>query len=303
MSYTPVTVILMFFVYAFMGWCAEVAFAACKTGKFVNRGFLNGPVCPIYGFGLVAVILALTPLEDRLFLLFIASMAVTTVLELITGWVLEKAFHMKWWDYSGEKFNIGGYVCLEFSILWGFAAMFVLKIVHPLVYSGIMLMPDTVKTAVAAIFLIIIAIDCASTVSAILKLQKRLAVISGLAGEMRELSDTIGDAISERVIRTFDAAVETKGMYAELLEMIQRHKEEEKALAEANRRAEQELWDNIKDVNKSRRDRYEALKKREDDGLSGLSRIHNRLIKAFPNMKTYGYDEALGEIKKYSEKK
>ena len=98
MSYTPVTVILMFFVYAFMGWCAEVAFAACKTGKFVNRGFLNGPVCPIYGFGLVAVILALTPLEDRLFLLFIASMAVTTVLELITGWVLEKAFHMKWWD-------------------------------------------------------------------------------------------------------------------------------------------------------------------------------------------------------------
>ena len=100
----------MFFVYAFMGWCAEVAFAGLRHGRFVNRGFLNGPICPIYGFGLVGVIYLLIDLKDNLFILFLGSVIVTTVIEYITGWVLEKLFHAKWWDYTNNRFNIHGYV-------------------------------------------------------------------------------------------------------------------------------------------------------------------------------------------------
>ena len=98
----------MFFVYAFMGWCAEVAFAGLRYGRFVNRGFLNGPICPIYGFGLVGVIYLLIDLKDNLFILFLGSVIVTTVIEHITGWVLEKLFHAKWWDYTNNRFNIHG---------------------------------------------------------------------------------------------------------------------------------------------------------------------------------------------------
>ena len=79
----------MFFFYAFLGWCAEVAYAAVRRGKFVNRGFLNGPVCPIYGFGLVTVILLLSPLSEKLVLLFLGSVVLTSTLEFLTGWVLE----------------------------------------------------------------------------------------------------------------------------------------------------------------------------------------------------------------------
>ena len=99
-----------FFIYAFLGWCTEVSFFAVKTGKFVNRGFLNGPVCPVYGFGLVIIIMALTPLKDNLLLLFVGSVVITSSLEFLTGWALEKIFHTRWWDYTNNKFNLHGYI-------------------------------------------------------------------------------------------------------------------------------------------------------------------------------------------------
>ena len=106
-----------FVIYAFLGWCAEVIFNTINTGHFVNRGFLSGPVCPIYGFGMVIVVFCLTPLQKNWMLLFFGSMFLTSALEWITGYVLKKVFHTSWWDYSNQPFNLGGYICLRFSIL------------------------------------------------------------------------------------------------------------------------------------------------------------------------------------------
>ena len=92
----------IFFIYAFLGWCTEVSYAALKTGRFVNRGFLNGPVCPVYGFGVVIVLWVLEPLRGNLLLLFLGSVALTSLLEWLTGFVLERLFHQRWWDYSQE---------------------------------------------------------------------------------------------------------------------------------------------------------------------------------------------------------
>ena len=98
MPQTLYEIIWIFLIYAFLGWCTEVAYAALDIGKFVNRGFLNGPCCPVYGFGVLIVVGILTPLKDNLLILFTGSVLLTTVLEYITGWILEKAFHNKWWD-------------------------------------------------------------------------------------------------------------------------------------------------------------------------------------------------------------
>ena len=111
-----------FFIYAVLGWCVEVIFCTATTGQWVNRGFLNGPLCPIYGFGMVIVLLCLTPLQGSLPLLFLGSFLLTSALELVTGFVLKKAFHTTWWDYSDQPFNLGGYVCLGFSLAWGLGA-------------------------------------------------------------------------------------------------------------------------------------------------------------------------------------
>ena len=113
MPQTIYEVLWIFIVYAVIGWCSEVAYAALDTGKFVNRGFLNGPYCPIYGFGISLVIVVLTPLKENLLILYIGSVILTSVIEYITGYLLEKVFHNKWWDYSNKKWNMDGYICLD----------------------------------------------------------------------------------------------------------------------------------------------------------------------------------------------
>ena len=107
-----------FLLYSFLGWCSEVVYVTATSGKLVNRGFLNGPVCPIYGFGVVAVLWLLHPLEDNLLLLFFAGGAVASAVELVGGWALFKLYHTRWWDYTQHPFNIGGYICLQYSLMW-----------------------------------------------------------------------------------------------------------------------------------------------------------------------------------------
>ena len=99
--------ILYFFTYGFFGWCTEVAYAATQQRKFVNRGFLNGPICPVYGIGVGVVVQFLTPFENNLFLLYITSTIVVTVIEGLTGYLMDKLFHHKWWDYTNQPLNIG----------------------------------------------------------------------------------------------------------------------------------------------------------------------------------------------------
>lgn len=142
----------IFFVYAFLGWCTEVSFAALTSGRFVNRGFLNGPVCPIYGVGVVIVLFFLDPLRGNTFLLFLGSVLLTSLLEWVTGFVLEKIFHQRWWDYSNEPFNLGGYICLRFSIAWGLACLFVVEIIHPSILWLIHLIPHTLGLVLLALF-------------------------------------------------------------------------------------------------------------------------------------------------------
>ena len=129
------------FVYGFLGWCAEVIFAACTKGEFVNRGFLCGPICPIYGFGVLIVTAVLEPVRQSWAALFVGSVLLTSLLELVTGFALERLLHEKWWDYSDVPLNLGGYICLKFSLVWGLACMFVVRTAHPFVLRLIRLVP------------------------------------------------------------------------------------------------------------------------------------------------------------------
>ena len=137
-------ILAYFLVYSCIGWCLEVIYAAVSTGQLVNRGFLNGPVCPIYGFGMIIVLFLLTPLQHSLLLLYIGGVILPSTLELAGGWALYKLYHTRWWDYSDYPFNIGGYICLEFSLLWGVGTLIVMKMLYA-VYAA-----DTIVTAFAA---------------------------------------------------------------------------------------------------------------------------------------------------------
>ncbi|MCF0113726.1 MAG: putative ABC transporter permease, partial [Erysipelotrichaceae bacterium] len=157
----------IFIIYAFFGWCTEVAYQTVNRGIFVNRGFLNGPYCPIYGCGVSLVVCVLTPLKDNLLILFAGSLLLTSAIEFLTGFVLEKVFHNKWWDYSNVPFNIKGYVCLKFSIYWGLACMMVMLIVHPIIYGFILVIPHILGILLISIAMIGFTVDFIVTVQTI----------------------------------------------------------------------------------------------------------------------------------------
>ena len=189
-----------FFFYAFLGWCTEVCYAATVTGKFVNRGFLNGPWCPVYGFGVVIVLTCLEPLQGNLPLLFLGSVALTSTLEWLTGFLLEKLFHQRWWDYSSEPFNLGGYICLRFSLAWGLACLFVVELLHPTVLWLIRLIPHTLGVVLLGLLMAALLVDLAATVSTIARLNRRLSQIDEMAARIREASNDLGEGLAERVL-------------------------------------------------------------------------------------------------------
>ena len=129
--------ILLFFLYSFLGWLMEVVYTFIRERKFVNRGFLKGPYCPIYGLGCVFLSIVLTNFNKNIFLLFIITFTLCFILEYMTSLVLEKIFHLRWWDYSNYKFNINGRVCLETILPFSIIGIIAIKYINPLLLEFI----------------------------------------------------------------------------------------------------------------------------------------------------------------------
>ena len=181
-----------FYLYAFLGWCAEVAFAACKSGRLVNRGFLNGPVCPIYGFGMLAAVTVLEPVSGSLPALFFGGGLLATALELAGGWALKTLFHARWWDYSDKPFNLGGYICLRFSLLWGVAVAAVMRLLHPavaaLVERLLLNLPGALLLGLCTgLFLA----DCIATVITVTGLMRQLGELERIGALLHRSSDLL----------------------------------------------------------------------------------------------------------------
>lgn len=253
----------IFIIYAFLGWCSEVAFAAVNKGKFVNRGFLNGPVCPIYGVGMLIVVLCLWSLRDRPLLLFLGSALLTTALEFVTGFVLERFFHDKWWDYSDMPFNIKGYVCLKFTILWGLAASFIIGAIHRFIYMLIEKTPFVLGAILLAVFSAAFIADFIVTLTALVKLPKKLKAMAEAERALRAVSDKIGENISDTTIAA---------------------KEKGEALAEENKPRLEEL-----------KAEYEK-KKKELSAMLERNFVQRRVFKAFPNLKNGRYKAIFDRI-------
>lgn len=297
----------IFIIYAFIGWCTEVSYAALDTGKFVNRGFLNGPYCPIYGCGVVIVVAALTPLQDNLLILFIGSFALTTALEFITGFLLEKVFHNKWWDYSNKPLNVKGYICLEFSVLWGLACTFIMKVIHPMIYKFITIIPHMIGVVLLVILMTAFAVDLCVTVSTILKFNKRLKLMDEMAKKMHELSDEIGENIYESVTTVKEKSEEFQDTHEELITKISDNLTEAKseytakkqAFAEKTNAVKEEFEDKYEEMQKE----LEELNRKYKDLLDKKTFGFKRLIKAFPDMTSRDQNEILQKYKKYFESK
>lgn len=273
-----------FFIYGVLGWCVEVAYAAVKQGEFVNRGFLNGPICPIYGVGVVSVIYCLGEVKGNLVVLYAASVVLVTVIEGITGFVMDRLFHHKWWDYTDQPLNIGGYVCLVFSLIWGVFCVFIMKIFQPVVKGVVIHIPFIIGLIVLIVCAIAMSADLYVTASAVLKLNKKLEAMDKIAAELHELSDRMGENIYENV--------------KEGMEKEEKLKEKAQYAKEAGRELKAEYDAELRIRREELLAKKEELHARYEKLLKEKGVVGERLLQAFPGMESRKYKAALQELKK-----
>lgn len=189
MQYTGYEQIWMFFIYSFLGWCLEVIYAAAGRRKFVNRGFLNGILCPVYGFSMVFMLVFMDSLKGKWFYLFLGCMIVGTVTELMTGLALEKIFHLRLWNYSERKFQAGGYICLTASLVWGMLGWLVVKFINPFFLVVIRKVPGIPGMILMFISLMILAADTVTTTAALLKIKNQNPAFAEIAEGFTQASN------------------------------------------------------------------------------------------------------------------
>jgi len=199
-----------FIIYSFMGWIIESIYRSIAEKKFINTGFLYGPFCPIYGIGAIIMYLFLNNYKENIILVFIIGFVALSIWEYIVGWLLEKIFHTKYWDYSNNKFNIKGRICLVNSIFWGILGVIFIKYIHPLVVENL----DKIPRDMLFIGIIVLGgyllIDAIVTMIKVKKIDIRISKLSELnetiktkLNELKELTNTTKtaklDALQQKI--------------------------------------------------------------------------------------------------------
>lgn len=178
-------IFIWFMLYSFIGWVYESIFCSISERRLVNRGFLNGPYCPIYGAGAILVIAVLSWVNNPV-LLFVLSMVLTGVIEYLTSYVMERIFNARWWDYSDWKFNLNGRICLVGLMAFGTMSLLLRYVIHPAVFNLTMRLPNWLIYILAVILFVIFIFDCAFT----------LVGLKGFNKKLGELQEYINNTIS-----------------------------------------------------------------------------------------------------------
>ncbi|MDO4541549.1 MAG: hypothetical protein Q4C00_01795 [Bacillota bacterium] len=269
-------------VYSILGWVAETVYCSLPQGKLVERGFLTGPYCPIYGFGAVFVLALLAPYSRHPAFIFILGAIVTSVLEYAVSFIMEKIFHMRWWDYSQRRFNINGRVCLLNSVLFGILCLFLVLFIHPLVVKLIAEIPLNYLYIVSAVVLGAFLVDCLYSTRATLRLGQHLAKVEAMQAKIKadlaELRETLED-------------FSVKEELSDLKENLDGFREEQNEKF----REWLESHDTFSDILEARaqwqsevKDKLEASKEKMEAGLSALKKPANyqerRLLRSFPSL-------------------
>jgi len=231
----------MFFIYSFVGWIVEVIYYGVTEGKFINRGFLAGPLCPVYGLGFYAAIWLFNPFLGNFFIIFFGSASAATIVELIAGIILYHTFHMRWWDYSEYKLNFRGYICLRFYIYWGIACSLGLYVLHPAVLWLVNQIPYMAKVIVLSLFTLLMVIDLITTIGTIIGFRKKLAAFARVTSGVKVVSDKIGEQIYGSVDTIVTVSEPTKKHYDEYRKLILENRKAERELA-ATHRAEERAF-------------------------------------------------------------
>ena len=195
-QYTTLQWILFFIIYCLCGWIWETCYVSVKEKKFVNRGFLYGPWIPIYGSGAIIILLSTIPVKEQLWLVYIFGMLGATVLELVTGMVMEKLFHVRYWDYSKCFCNFKGYICLKSSLFWGVLSVLLIKFIHNPIEKLVYKMPHSFLQILTIVLMVMFVYDFALSFREAMDLRFVLEQLAEYNAEKKRLRKKRLDVIS-----------------------------------------------------------------------------------------------------------
>ncbi|MHC1695326.1 MAG: putative ABC transporter permease [Eubacteriales bacterium] len=176
--------VFYFFAYSFIGWTVETIYESTKQRRLVKRGFLYGFICPIYGTGMLLILLLLSPIKQHYVLLFLSAMLVATTVEYLVGWLLETIYHTRWWDYDDYPLNLHGRICLPISLCWGAGAFTAITFVHPQIVRLVDSVPDRDGYSLLTVILVVFAADFVASIFSALGLSKKLVALANIKDQL-----------------------------------------------------------------------------------------------------------------------
>lgn len=240
MRYSADQWVFFFFVYCFLGWLWETAYVSVRSRKWVNRGFMHGPFLPIYGSGAIVILLSTLGVRQNLLLIYIFGMIGSTILEYCTGAAMQKLFGVRYWDYSKNRFNLNGHICLFVSLAWGGFSILLVRVLHPPIEDLVLAIPAQVVNVMTMVLIVVTAVDMTISVNEALDLKAMLMKKAESNEELRKLQGRIDFvyALAEDDLRRFREEQEQKSKkfrqrFSEnLQEARRRHQEKLDAICE-----------------------------------------------------------------------
>lgn len=191
---------LYFIIYAFLGWCAEVAVTAVKQRRFVNRGVMNDPIVPLYGLMATLAGVFLEPEENNLLVFVLGAVILCAAIEVVAGVILERQFGRRWWDYSDRPMNLKGYICLESSLVKGILVALAVRFLTPVLHWGLSFLPAIALQILALVLAVVLAVDGLVMVYGVHEMRRRWKMSGPIADYLQQASETIGDGLTTRTL-------------------------------------------------------------------------------------------------------
>lgn len=285
---------LFFYIYCFFGWIIESIYVSVCTGNWVNRGFMRGPVIPIYGTGAIIILFAVIPFRTSPILVFIIGTIAASVLEFVTGFVMERIYKVRYWDYSDKPFNLCGYICLFNSLCWGVLSILLIYLVHSWVEKGVLFLNDMVLLSIDSGISSLFIVDLFNSSTTAVELKKMLANSQKLKDDLMNVHNKMIE-FNTAIANGKEKMDELKKMSLQELYISARDNITNIALDEDS----QELQ-NLKKKLDSLKDKYYKRMLAED-------KAKFKLLKNNPKAVSYKYKESFREMmdkaKKYKKEK
>ena len=309
-QYTFIQWLLFFFIYCFLGWVWESCYVSIKKREWINRGFLHGPMLPIYGSGAIIVLLCTIGERDQVILIFIFGMTGATILEYVTGACMERLFRVRYWDYSHMPLNLKGYICLPVSLGWGVFSVLLVRVIHVPIENLVLQIPERIAEVVSVVCSSAFAVDFTLSFSEAMDLRDMLIRLSDSNEKIQRLQKRLEvvSAFAEDGLMQYQMKREERKMSRkEFLEgMIERQRENRRMMLV-------ELIDRVNesiDAGLEKREELQKIKTQIEQEFKNIGSLTNRaarrsarLLHRNPNTVSKRYAEALKQVQEMLKKK